>query len=533
MNKFLFLMLLTCISMISLKGQEIIVQSNNAADLKQYESLAKATNIKTLKAKLENVVANNPDYRNTKIIIQITFFDPAVLGGLKLKTPHGHSADYIDIWKNTYIADDRMMLFFEKQGGKYIFKDFVVTDAILEGQIPDIVKNYITEQILKPEKEISKLVYKGINAVKNAYDRRFMNKMIDNVDKLIAEKKYYKGYTYTVYEYYLLENEPNTNILPYNFCDIYAQVPNGKIVSIHSQFSSYRTLPNILSSKYNFVYNDTLNQYVPYIPILDDIYVKNNQGSFIKYTITGYTKEHYVYAENGAKFVFNSQSHVNKIIETPYVYMGWERKKINNTWTQDLIFDSTRYYCDQQYRVVYRKGMFNAEEQIDTKRGVSRWPNFEYGQPTWCNQFARDLSKEMYGTYIIGSLSANNLFDTLSTSKDFASLQTIKSKKNGEDKIWQNYIDRGFLVFYLKKNSGSSGHIETCFPNGISNDKIYQKRHSDDTRYPEENIPVSTSSYTNLFIGAGSSVGYKYSPEWRNKIDTTPFLYLGFLKLEI
>jgi hypothetical protein len=488
-----------------------------------------------LKAKLENVVANNPDYRNTKIIIQITFFDPAVLGGLKLKTPHRHSADYIDIWKNTYTADDRIMLFFEKQGGKYIFKDFVVTDAILEGQIPDIVKNYITEQILKPEKEIPKLVYKGINAVKNAYDRRFMNKMIDNVDKLTTKKKYYKGYTYTAYEYYLLENEPNTNILPYNFCDIYAQVPNGKIVPVHSQLSSYRTLPNILSSKYNFVYNDTLNQYVPYIPILDDIYVKNNQGSFIKYTITGYTKEHYVYAENGAKFVFNSQSHVNKIIETPYVYMGWERKKINNTWTQDLIFDSTRYYCDQQYRVVYRKGMFNAEEQIDTKRGVSRWPNFEYGQPTWCNQFARDLSKEMYGTYIIGSLSANDLFDSFTDSDNFVSLMDIKNtatinNESGEDKIWQNYVDKGFLVFYVKKNSGKSGHIETCFPNGTTNSKTQQRRHNEDTRYPNENIPEPAGSDKKLFVGAGSTVGYKNQKNWRN--DATPFLYLGFFKLE-
>ena len=61
-------------------GQTLIVQSNNADDLKQYQSFAEKTNINSMQKKLENIVKSNPDYSNSKIKIQIIFFDPLALG---------------------------------------------------------------------------------------------------------------------------------------------------------------------------------------------------------------------------------------------------------------------------------------------------------------------------------------------------------------------------------------------------------------------------------------------------------------------
>jgi hypothetical protein len=142
-----------------------------------------------------------------------------------------------------------------------------------------------------------------------------------------------------------------------------------------------------------------------------------------------------------------------------------------------------------------------------------------------------DITQKMYGNHIIGSLSANDLFDFFTGSNDYISLQTMKAKEEGENEIWQQYVDKGFLVFYSKKNQGSSGHIETCFPNGISEiSKTYQSRHSNDTRYPGENTLKLTEDDKNLFVGAGGAVGYKtQTKNWRK--GATPFLYLGFLKL--
>ncbi|MDR1197952.1 MAG: hypothetical protein LBK94_02915 [Prevotellaceae bacterium] len=68
----------------------------------------------------------------------------------------------------------------EKQNSQYVFKEFVVTQSIEDGQLPDIVRNYIQEQILeKQNNNIAAVVHKGINVVKNAYDRSFQNAMID------------------------------------------------------------------------------------------------------------------------------------------------------------------------------------------------------------------------------------------------------------------------------------------------------------------------------------------------------------------
>ena len=108
-----------------------------------------------------------------------------------------------------------------------------------------------------------------------------------------------------------------------------------------------------------------------------------------------------------------------------------------------------------------------------------------------------------------------------------------KTKEKDENNIWKQYVDKGFLVFYSKRESGTSGHIETCFPNVTTGNKTQQKRHSEDFRYQDDNTPRPAGSNTNLFVGAGTFVGYKYSEDWRSKKETTPFLYLGFLKIEI
>jgi hypothetical protein len=506
-------------------------------DLKQYEQLTQATDINALKTKLEKVIKENPDYGNTKMLIQITFLDPYALGGLKLKSPHIHSDDYVNIWKTAYTAEDRILFLFEKQDKQYIFKDFAVTQSIEDGQIPDLAVNYIKAQILKSENnDAAKIVYKGLNAVKNAYDRRFYKKLIESADKMVKEKKYYKGYAYTVYEYYSLKRETNTNILPYNFCNFYAKLPteNYAVIVSEPSHSAQSTLAAVLTQKgtgtYYITGDNPLTDKCDFPPKEEELYVKNNQGAFVKYLTTGYTEDNYVFAENNADAIRNAQAHIDKIIETPYVYAGWERKRINGSWSQSLIFDSTQYYCSQQYRVIYRRGMFAAEEQVYEENGLSIWPNFEYGQATWCNQFARDLTKAVYGDFIIGSISANELFDFFAKDDDFISLSPVKNKD--ENEIWQNYVDKGYSVFYSKKESGVSGHIETCFPNNTTGNKTQQRRHSEDYRYPDDNAPQPAGSDKNLFVGAGNTVGYKNQKEkWRN--EATPFLYLGFLKLEI
>jgi hypothetical protein len=87
------------------------------------------------------------------------------------------------------------MLFFEKQNDRYVFKNFAVTQQIEDGQIPEIIQNYIQEEIMKKQTDIAAIIYKGINAVKNAYDRSFQQKLIERVPNMLLCRYYYKGYS--------------------------------------------------------------------------------------------------------------------------------------------------------------------------------------------------------------------------------------------------------------------------------------------------------------------------------------------------
>ena len=93
----------------------------------------------------------------------------------------------------------------------------------------------------------------------------------------------------------------------------------------------------------------------------------------------------------------------------------------------------------------------------------------------------------------------------------------------------RDFLRNDYLLFYSWKNdSGTSGHIETCFPDNLRTEKKYE-RHPDDERYHV--FPVVTGNNKNLFIGAGSTVGYKDDSKSKFAGEATPFLYLGFLKL--
>jgi hypothetical protein len=525
-----------------LLGQYIVVQSDNAADLKRYEEQIQSGNLKTLKNKLDAVIANYPDeYKNVNIIIQVAFYDSDKLINRLVfdsQIGRGHH-DYLAVWKNKYNNEDRILFFFEKQNEQYVFKEFVVTQKISDGQLPDVVIEYINNQILKPEADPIKAVYKGINAVKNAYDRSFINKMQEIADRLIQERKYYKGYSFGSYPYYTLESEATQTILPYDFCNFYAYVSNGNFnvistVGDPNDFSNNNaTLSAVLTQKNLVVAN--INDIRLYSPItIDNIYVNSSNiypYSYKKYIETGFTKENYVYAKNNAALILNSQKQIDKIIENPYTFLRWERGKINKIWTQVLIFSDDLFYCDQQYRVVYKKGMFTSGDQVDEINGISQWVSFTECQPTWCNQFARQLSKEIYNDKELwdANKTANALFKFFTNNFDYISLKDIKEEN--ENNIWSNYVDKGFLVFYSKSEDGQSGHIETCFPNKNTSGKTYQKRYSGDTRYPNDNTPKPAGADKNLFIGAGGNVGYKgIDNDFRKNAE--PFLFLGFLKMD-
>lgn len=136
------------------------------------------------------------------------------------------------------------------------------------------------------------------------------------------------------------------------------------------------------------------------------------------------------------------------------------------------------------------------------------YPRWIEKGPTWCNQYCRDLSKQIFGNYIFESLSANDLNDYLHSSDNYI-------KINANDP-WE-FIKKGYLVLFSYKSASGSGHVEVGLP---------------------YNTPTLTSDYSNIntnqekfTVGAGAIMGakkYNVSPIIFDK-----FLYLGYLKRNI
>jgi hypothetical protein len=528
-----------------LNGQEIIVQSNNATDLKHYEKLIKASNINTLKGKLENVIKNNPDYSATEITIQVTFFDPAALGGMKLKSSHSLSSNYINVWKTTYLNENRIMFFFEKQNNLYAFKDFVVTQNIEDGQIPDLVINYIKEQILHPENnDAAKIIYKGLNAVKNAYDRRFQQKLIGRSPVMLFCRYYYKGYTCISTDSYYFQN--TTVNRPDNLKQTVLYLHPGVYNNVYLQkWNSYRAtvfdvlLGHDLSVAFE---NDVLP---PNNISIEQLYI--NEGGVYNHlkslNINFDTKDLFNYSATH----YNSYEDALASNNFPYLEELKNSKEIlvidlsGKKKVAPLMTDNSMVPVAHSTLYNLRHDKIEGANTSDLINGTDNpqadeiTPEQVWGHPfwtklqTWCNVYAQYLSRYVYGVidgdFLVpskgGNMNANSLFDHFNGSPHYKELP-----KNEE--IWTKYINKGYPVYFSQKKDGGSGHIETGFPEILSGSKYNKQKFSD---VENRNRLLG---YDKFVIGAGSIVGFKSYDEykWIRNTETKAFLALQYLANE-
>ena len=545
MNKYILILFLTGLPAI-ISAQEIIVQSNNAADYKQYERLAQSTSISELRTKLENVINNNPDYKNTKVLIQVTFFDPAALGSLKLKTSHIHSYDYVDVWKDSYANEDRILFLFEKQNGQYVFKDFAVTQNIDDGQIPGIVAQYIKDRILMSQKsDFNAVIYKGINAIKNAYDRRFQQKMIEHVPKMLMCRYYYKGYTcIQTYSYYFQNTTTNRHAdlqqsLVYlyrgHYHDVYLKNWSEISATVFDGFLGHEMLVTdiaILQPELFYAKDGTSYKR------LDIINVSFETPELFDYTMTGHSSFEGVSQQTGFNFVEilkNSKSIMSMDLSKP----GQLIPILDNGKTIPISHTTLYKLITETIKGPTANNLYNAEDNIEVTNisNEQLWGHpFWTGYPTWCNVFAQYLSRHIYGQvrgdYLVpsqgGTMNANKLFDYFNDSPHYESLP-----KN--DEIWTKYINKGYPVYFsalgvLENGVRRSGHIETGFPVN-SNRNIYNKQKFSDSENRNNLLEFGDQQFV---VGAGNTVGFKSYGEykWLQNNNTKAFLALQYLANE-
>jgi hypothetical protein len=540
MNKFIFILFLLGASTTLLCGQKLIFQSNNAMDLKQYEPLVKATNITQLTAKLANVVGNNPDY-DSLITIQVTFFDPYALGGFKLKASHTNSVNYVNTWKDTYAGEDRIMFFFEKNNDRYVFRNFAITQKIEDGQIPEIVRNYIQEEILEKQTDVAEIVRRGINAVKNAYDRSFQQKLIERAPNMLLCRYYYKGYTCITTDSYYFQNltinrspEELGQFIVYlhqgTYYDVYLKNWNTVRANVFDKLIGHELLSvNSTIPSANLLYANDGTSY-RHIDILN---INFDTKDLFDYNATGYASYESVVQSN--KFSYMEQLKNSKevmTIDSSKYGQVMTLKENNQTMpvTHATLYKLIKDEIIGPNSNHLQNGIDAEDATALTNEMVWGHPDWRNNYQTWCNVYANYLSRYIYGKvgddYMVpyGQLgkSANEIFDYFSSSLHYIDL---KDKDYNEDKIWQ-LINKGYPVYFSWKKTGGSGHIETGFPSNtgmnVWNGKIFGQDSTDNTILDKGN--------NKLMIGAGSTVGYKtYSTYKYFTNKATPFLALKYL----
>ncbi len=217
-------------------------------------------------------------------------------------------------------------------------------------------------------------------------------------------------------------------------------------------------------------------------------------------------------------------------IKTENNQVYWEEKGASGIVESISSIPKTNTYQVSIYSSLIKKG-----DAYSSWQGWSTYPDKDYNQTTWCNVYARDLSKAIYDTdntindlpvpYGSQGLDANDLYDFfIAHSSGNNKIYKDVSDKN-EEEIW-DLIEMGYPVYFSMKST--TGHIETGIPKNT-----YCNGHKD--RFENDiSTQYFNSSSNNICVGAGSKTGYKSFTEYKSIFfnDAKTFLYLGFLKKE-
>ena len=497
---------------VFLFGQGIIVQSTNKKDFRLFGIYKQSPEISTAINKLKITIDENPDYsgKNMFVVIKITFYD-LHFASLQLRRTETYSDDLFRWTTSLPDTGNKIILCFdfEENANECVFKDFKYREEGGNVQVPELVAEYIRDQILKKENNNQQeIVKKGINAVKKAFNKTFQQQMIYNTNPLLPQKKYYKGYTYFKFDWFNFKPIENQNKLPYDLEKLYQQGEN----------SSYTALPvysvqRLLDNK-NTVYTFFNEQYLN----VGETEVSTKGETIYYEEIPFPTNADPNNIFDPVKTEILSNIHTFKEIE----YIQEPKKKDR---TLKYSFNETENALSQLHKIKMETGTVYAQGEVDEYTGLSVFgKKFSMNQPTWCNKFARDVTINTYikNNAILRNTGANAMNKDFNAQKD-----KFSEIKNKDKTIWASYINKGYLVFFSDEK-----HIEVGFPDN-EHDLDYHERHPDDSRYSNTSTP-NNPTRTLLTIGAGGTVGYKLAKSWATNPDykVQSFIYLEYLKFE-
>jgi hypothetical protein len=555
-NKFIRYKVLFFCVVISLNvfSQEMLFHYNNTVD----EKAKKAdliSQLSTVWTKFKTTIKDKSNFSTDVITVDVIMLDPSKTGSLVFSMQDSHNVKdvLVDKWKQQYTNEYRVLFYFIKGKNDYVCNKFCVSQKLQDDQILVEVEKFIETQIVLTKKEVVKdAISSGITALTNAFNMDFSKNFVKEATPLLYKTYYYKKYAHVDIYYYYFESSIDNSY------------KTSKISYITTKTKDkLTTTPLYVSDNVQASLDDLYaNKSLFYLDKKDKKSITNTDNNICvkEKAISDYTKDlatKYMDFTNAKVEVnkqlvnfntleeYNTNSYAadNTHLLNFYPIMKAINdnanffKKWNYSKTGGLSYYSVAKYnfCKVQvFSNVTRKGDYMGNLNVNS------FYNGYY--PTWCNRYAFDLSKSIYGYDPVtddapapgrnGCTTANQQFDIFSSKTDvYVPLEKGKQGVSAgyEDIIWK-YINKGYPVYFSYKESGGTGHIETGFPdnNGnLGNSDVYAALNFN---------KYNDGSQSYCCVGAGSYVGFKtyknyfFLNNYNSTYTTVAFLYLGYLR---
>lgn len=438
------------------------------------------------------------------VLIQIDFLSKHEFeeGGITGRDAEGRTLFSLGTyanWSARYFSGPAVLMLFLDQGdGTYVLDALNFSDMLMDEGIPDLVRRYIRDEIMKKETGYEAIISSGLYAIGEALNPEYKQRLVLKHLELFRGNQFKRRYSY----YY-----------PFNY---YEFQPD------HNHNSNHELLPDVL----NFVDNDTYFDW-------SLISYSNTEKLDVSKEYTGNIPW---YNEYFKKTI--TVPDLRDIIDNPLTSEENELL-ITNTFRRDLIeiANNLAHYLNEDLTTHdktllplafngehpvsqgYRLDRFGCTIKIKKKILAKQWepipdvinraiyPNWGPKGPTWCNQYARAVTAKIFDSPIFTSMNANDVYDYMKKAKN----EYIEI--NNYD-AW-DFVNSGFLVFLVWKNpSGRSGHLEILLPNDVQT-------------IDSDGDPINTGA-EEYSIGAG---GIMYAKSvYVNDSKFNKFLYLGHLK---
>jgi hypothetical protein len=389
----------------------------------------------------------------------------------------------------------------------------------------------------------------GLNALKNAYDDQFKEKLVEMGPKMLDFKYYYKGYSYIPHPYYYFEyvemnrNSELNNKLEYwnnpgQYFDLYLKDwPNRKANVFNVDFGQsliYKQNDNnIVLNDFKTVYVKTISEDGKGSHLFEEYPIHFQMKDLFDLENSTYSSVSEIPENSNLGKLCDNLKNSNSIVKLKIKGSKNKRQKVKTN--EPVNYKSKYALFNGNLTGVDRDNLWKPQDisKVTNKRGwgVKFWrqSRFSKNQPPWCNVFASDLSNYIYGKvngnypvpYGSGGMTAKQIHSHFS-SKNNSYINLGKEDENyDEEKIWE-LIDAGYPVYF-----STTKHIETGFPDESKNNG--NKTYFNENRRYDNNNPISN----NTTIGAGSNVGYATFSDYRFlKFRADIFLYLEYLKKE-